>query len=131
MRRPALSTVVRYLRTLAPRLGLTDWHFEVEYLEMPSNWARVVASPGKSLASMEVSPSLFRESAAEQRQTFVHELLHVHLFPMEWSFESAARELGLRARRVAVEVWAQRSEKACDDLARLLAPGLPLPPWCS
>ena len=130
-RRPANSSVLKYLRLLAGMIGLADWDIAVEIkADMTSAWWATCEVPsGKSFAQIEVSPSLFKESAEEQRQVMVHELVHAHLFPLVWSWESAVKELGPRARKVANEVWNERSERACDDLARVIAPTLPLPPW--
>lgn len=139
MRKPAASTVLRYLRELAGLMGLADWDIAVGPDPDPrvSVWtgeqyeplATVEVHREKSYALIEVADALYRESATEQRQALCHELVHIHLAPMDWSVQDLLGHVGVRAKRVAEATWEQRSERACDDLARLLAPSLPLPPW--
>ena len=81
------------------------------------------------MAVVSISPDFFTKPAGEQRQDAVHELLHVHLAPLDWSQYDLAEHVGVKAKRISLATWEQRSERACDDLARVIAPTLPLPPW--
>lgn len=131
MRRPAASTVAKYLRTLAAELGLAGWRLDVEHAESsPEHWATVAVERAQQVATVSVTPDLFSQPAADQRHYLVHELIHIHLAPLDWSHEDVTAGLSKRARELADATWRQRSERACDDVARLVAPGLPLPPWC-
>lgn len=130
MKRPAASTVLRYLRTLAAGLGLAHWDLELsDQPPKPDSWCDIGVHREASHALVRVDPVLFREPLAVQRQVFVHELVHVYLAPLDWSIADITAHLSESARSLALATWGQRSERAADDLAKLLAPGLPLPPW--
>ena len=129
-RRPADSTVLRYIRECARLLGLA--HLDLELSDEPCGddvWAHIRVHSQKSHALISLHPEFTRQPSADQRRYVAHELVHCHLAALDWSVADLVDGLGVRAKRVASATWEQRSERACDDLARLLAPGLPLPPW--
>ena len=131
-RPPSKRAVLTYLHTLAPHLGLTDWDFDLDTTtpaENPEAWAEIEVAKDKAFALIAFAPDLFTESPAEQRQVFCHELIHIHLAPLGWLTEEMFTKLGKTARGIAEASYARRLERACDDIARLIAPRLPLPPW--
>lgn len=130
MRRPSNKTVIRYLLELARGSGLAGWRIDIaEEPAAAEHWVSVSVERSQAVATLSLNADLFDQPPADQRHYLVHELVHVHLAPLDWSFEDAALSLGVRARRFAEGTWDQRSERACDDIARLLSPRLPLPPW--
>ena len=114
-------------------MGLADWQITLGTGTPQDDgldaYAAIAVQRESSSAEIVVSPLLFGGSASDQRQYLTHELVHIHLAPLDWSAADTAAGLSVRARRLAEAVWEQRSERACDDLARVIAPRLPLPPW--
>jgi hypothetical protein len=61
---------------------------------------------------------------AEQRHYIVHELVHPHLSPL-W-FHLEMQSSGDEGRRITIS-HISHEEYAVDDLARIIAPSMPLP----
>lgn len=135
MSRPRDTQILAYLGDLAVAVGLPTWTFEMD-ASPPTNrppdtvWATITINDESAQAILWVADDLFTRTPAQQRVTLVHELVHCHLEPLSWSFNQAA-ETGLPATalNIATHTFGQRVERATDDLARLLAPHCPLPPW--
>jgi hypothetical protein len=110
-------------------MDLAGWELELAGKTTKGEWAHIVVHRAKSYATVAIADSLFSEPGVVQRQAFCHELCHIHLAALDWSHEDSIEGQPVKVRRLARRVWDQRSEKATDDLARLIALGLPLPPW--
>ena len=124
--RPTKRAIAAYNTTLASALDLAHWRLIIEDGE-PSieALASVYSIPQKSLAWLTYATALFDEPRESQRDAFVHELVHLHLYPLWW----AATVHGTTLNKTAVTVLSLTEERTVDALTQLLAPGLPYPPW--
>jgi Zn-dependent peptidase ImmA (M78 family) len=68
------------------------------------------------------------KSRDSQRETIAHELVHVHLSRLSMFAEKIANQLGGQAEGLADEMVGHFLESATEELARVIAPFLPLPP---
>jgi hypothetical protein len=102
----------------------------------------ISADPPEADSILDISPqparhharvrvgTFFAESRQEQRQCAVHELVHLTQAELWWFVTSGTGQQALRPagldwvlERVVVEL-----EQQADELARLIAPRMPLPP---
>lgn len=118
----------RYLRFLAPRLGLGDWKIVV--------WAE----PAIAMSNAEVevrweahylriwfAPSFPQLSQADQRTACVHELLHVYIDPMGNTVKDFKPLLSPELYVAMYEQHERHLEVATETLAKLIAPMHPTP----
>ena len=70
-----------YIRAMADRLGLTDWHIVLkkEPPEDKDAGASVEAIEGRHLANIYVATDFRQLRAEEQRNRVIHELFHCHM----------------------------------------------------
>lgn len=69
-----------YVRELADRMQLRDWTISVVPNEPPGEkaLADILRTKGRRDARLRLSEQFLRESEEEQRDTIVHELIHMH-----------------------------------------------------
>lgn len=73
-----------YIRALADELGLKDWTvFLSEEPTAPGVGAEMETTYGRKHVTIRVSKDFLSEDLETQRQTIIHELLHVHINPIE------------------------------------------------
>lgn len=122
-----------YLRQLADLMQLKDWDIKLER-DRPEDkqaWASVEVCRQHATAWVRVFwPEFFEvRTPEEQRRDVVHELLHCHLDRIHHLVsmlcdihpEKQAGDFAKEQHRIEVEF-------VSDDLARVIAPYLPLPP---
>lgn len=129
---PAQTQVAleRYVAAVADSLRLGGWIIDVVAGDVGDDACAQVDAPyGQRRATVTLGPLFFTQSPQDQRDTVVHELLHLVLMP-SWQFveELLDAELPARASRVAWLGYTQQSEYAVDQLAAVIAPTLALPP---
>lgn len=119
-----------YIRTLANALLLADWEIAFDRSAADyGTWAQVTVCDVENHARVYVWwPEFFHRSLAEQRQSLIHELLHLHLdrpqrimTHLSEHNDDGVSQFARDAHRKEIEICVQR-------LARILAPHLPLPP---
>lgn len=117
-----LESLRTYLRTLADLMTLRDWRIDLDDRAADDgNCAQVTVTYGQKHARIWVCWDFAARSPEERRYTLVHELLHMH-FDLADRIAAHGLKKGQReAVRLALEV-------GVDDVARALAPHLPLPP---
>lgn len=71
-------------------------------------------------ASVHLGDSFWDETPEEQRETLAHELLHCHLYRLHRFVEDRLRKADITTAR-------QMEEIAIEQLARIVAPLLPMP----
>lgn len=117
----------RYIRSLANLLLLADWEIHLSR-ELSDAWASVSIKDVENLATIKLGAEWVQHSPDEQREYLVHELMHVHCdrpqrvmaqLAEQWSENSACQ--------FAKEAHRKETEILVNNLARLLAPMLPLP----
>ena len=131
--RPSNETRVAlnaYCRTMADELGLRDWTLIVNY-DTPTiaeENARVDVTYGRRVVTISWGETFWTETRAEQRQTVVHELMHIHLDAISAVSRSLAEQLGSFAYSVFSDNEHLQVELATDAIAEAIAHHFPLPP---
>jgi hypothetical protein len=124
------AALAAYVSEAARGLQLCDWALEVVLGDAGEDaCAKVDALYGQRRATITFGPQFATQSPTDQRDTVVHELLHLVLMP-SWQYidELLDAELGVRAARVAWLAYTQHVEYAVDQLAAIIAPSVALPP---
>jgi len=113
----------KYARDVADRMGLRDWEVRVsEHRPEKGIAARLHATEGRKYAWIAFGKCFYKLSPEKQRQTVVHELVHIHFTPMHLPlFDGMESEL---ARKFYVSAF----EYGVDAIADIIAPSMPLPP---
>jgi hypothetical protein len=109
-------------------MKLRDWEIRLHHEPCePDANAGVVCTLGQKLATIRLCDDFDGHTRTQQRNAIVHELVHVHLVPMRHGLGEIVNEQGAVG---SVIVIAHRSheEYAVEDLARIIAPHMPLPP---
>ena len=110
-----------YCRQLADILHLKDWSIDV-IEELPSGSDAIASCApvsGRKYAVIRLAEFFLTDTAAQQRHTLTHELLHCHFAPMMRLMESTD-SFG-NAEKLTMEYFV-------DGLADAIAPLLPMPP---
>lgn len=119
----------QYVRHLGDLLLLQDWELDISR-EGPSGnaWASINVCEVEDQATIKLGAEWGQHSPEEQREYLVHELMHVHTdrarrlvvqLAKQWNENSACQ--------FAEEAYRKENEILVNTLARLLAPGMPLP----
>lgn len=125
--------VGKYLRRLADKLELRDWTVHLMHAEPhnPNHGAAMEATYGQRHVRVWIRSDLFDYSPEEQRQTLVHELVHVHTSAMVAMVrETLPGQMAPGAHEVFEREFTRQMEHAVDAMAEAVAHHLPLPPWC-
>lgn len=120
-----------YLTDLAGRLRLTDWDIRLHRsLAEPGAWASVNATENQDSATVRLAwPEFFGETPERQREHLCHELIHcltarmcdvVDQLAGMWTENSGCQ--------FARTMFHRQEEVATENLARVIAPFMPLPP---
>lgn len=75
-----------YVRSLADSIGLKDWKIQISEAPPPNSdsaEASTWTAYGQRRAEIYLSDRFLGSSSEEQRDTVVHELLHLHFAPMD------------------------------------------------
>lgn len=125
-----------YVALMASQLGLRDWEVLIEWEPMEDCCAAVAPVYGQKRATLHFGPNFLNAEGAPgpaavatwQRQTIVHELIHLHLYPLtEGVSRTNAALLSEEAATVAGLALGQSCEYATDGLADAVAGFFPLP----
>ena len=110
-----------YVRQLADQFGLKDWAIEVP--ETPPDGTAIAATwmaYGQRLARIHLSDKFLCDTPEDQRDTIVHELLHLHFAAMD----------GLVTDWLEADkhkAYSRMFEYGIDAIAIAVSPRLPLP----
>lgn len=133
MSRKRFKKLGRWTRATADRLGLRDWMIVMEHVPLPvgeAHGAECFCRPGQKHATIKLRWDFPNWSPAEQRQTLIHELLHIHLYPVQHAVtqgSAAWRLLGDSAGDMLNNQIHWEVEHIVDRLACEIAPHYPLP----
>jgi hypothetical protein len=131
--RPSQATrkaLVIYCRTIADALGLRDWTLILDY-DTPAlvdEHARIDCTYGRRRATINWGASFWQQSRSDQRNTIIHELLHIHLDQPAAVVRDIEQQLGTFAFSVFNDNHHRETEIAVDALATAIAGRFPLPP---
>jgi hypothetical protein len=120
----------RYVRDLADRMRLRDWHITVttDPPDKENAAAQVVCTYGRKIAELRLSKEWAGYTPTEQRHYMTHELVHCHLdVPWAMVIDDMKGVIGNQAHEVLVWPFARAMEYAVDGLAEVIAPSMPLP----
>lgn len=92
-----------------PRLGLSDWTINCDYLSLEYEEARILRSDEQSYALIQVSD---RCPAPLVEYTVVHELLHIVLLDAEWWMKTDTPADSQELADEALEIAINRLAKA-------------------
>lgn len=118
-----------YVREMADLCGLRDWTFRVDEGE-PGNehWSgscEVVY--GRKYAIIRFAPGWADQAPEDLRNTCVHELIHCHVKPMEWTVNNTQDHLPPAMFGMLTAGYSDSEELAVDGIATAWAERLPLP----
>lgn len=121
-----------WLREAADKLELRDWTFEFKHQPASDHLAGTIESTyGQRVAELKLAASFRDLSADEQRDTLVHELLHVHRDGIRLYFDEVLPDLIGRPAFIAVtQTYRLLDELATDAISKAIAgyfPPLELP----
>lgn len=118
-----------YVDTLKPIMRLWHWRIDLgtESAAEGSD-ASLWMSDDYHTACLYFSPEWETFDRDKQRDAIVHELIHVHLARMGVCGKKIVAQLGGQAKELADEMQTHFLEAATEELARVIAPFLPLPP---
>ena len=117
----------RYIRQLGDLLLLRDWELDLSR-EFSSAWASINTKEVENQATIKLGAEWEQHSPDEQREYLVHELMHVHCDRPARVVAQLADQFGEEgACQFAREAHRKEIEILVNNLARLLAPTLPLP----
>lgn len=128
--RAALTT---YVRTLADALGLKDWKITIE--KEPSDDdcdASIQGVYGRRIGMLWIHRDFRTFSSDRQRQTLIHELLHLHFEPMRHHVENlleASTAVSPEMFDLVESVLSTGAEYGIDTLAEAIAPKYPPIRW--
>lgn len=126
------TVLTDYVRTIADLIGLRDWTFELQP-EFPADdaraaWCRPIY--GRRLAHIAFRANTPEDTAAEVRNTVVHELLHCHLAPVQCQIERDLEPwLGKGTDQIFFDSFKRNLEYAVDALSTAVGKHYPLIAW--
>jgi hypothetical protein len=121
-----------YIADLQGRMLLGNWDIVLRPEPPPAGdyaGAQVVFRDSTREVRMYLSGKFDGFTRTEQRRCIVHELVHVHLFPLAYhlGIQCGSHE-SEKVERECIECGhGSHEEFAVDDLARIIAPHMPLP----
>lgn len=120
-----------YVRDTADAMELRDWTIELMHDPCEDGAMATVNSPfGRKLARVWVCEDFRERSAEEQRDTIVHELVHLHLESAASMVRTDLEEhLGKQADKLFFDAWRRLFEYGIDGLSAAIAKHLPLIDW--
>lgn len=122
------TSTVEYTRQIAVAMGLGGWVIE-ESSEPASEGclAEIEATYGQRHAKLSLCKDWEQLSPEEQRDTIVHELLHVHLAHLTQLAHDIVESLDEGASKAAKVALALTEEYTVDAMANAWSPYMPLP----
>jgi hypothetical protein len=120
-----------YIADVQKRMLLAHWDIVLDRRSSENgSGASVTPRDGAHEAHIWVSAAFDSYTRDTQRHCIVHELVHLHLAPLGYHLEmQGGRKKGEENVRARIERGhTSHEEYAVDDLARIIAPHMPLPP---
>lgn len=128
-RQAGLDRMRAYVATLQPLMRLQQWDVRViEQIPDDDCFADCQCYQHEHMADFRLADRFFDASPDRQRQTIVHEMTHVVVEGWWRSTVNTTEGLNSIAQVWAMERNTYQMEMAVDQLSRIIAPHLPLPP---
>jgi hypothetical protein len=116
-----------YVRGIADQMRLRDWDIVLARDVCEGAGARITVTYGRRTAVIEFGYSFWTNGVVEQRQTIVHELIHIYLDDIDTVMRDAKDIIASDVFELTRQTVANRIELATDGLAEGIAPLFPLP----
>ncbi len=111
-----------YVRDLADRILLKDWTIILpDQVADQDNKAEIYVVAGQHHATIYLGYDFFEKDPEERRLILCHELIHCH-------FDRAARVAEGEMKKSRKRDFRMMVEYGVDDMARVIAPTMPMPP---
>jgi hypothetical protein len=123
-----------YIRTRADELGLRDWtlFLDDEELNPEDRLARATLTWGRKHSKIAVCEMFRRLTPEQQRETIIHELVHLHFVSSIHVISDDLQEchcLPDTVHGLIYKAFEHQHEYAVDGLAEAIAPKFPLIEW--
>lgn len=128
MTRAQKNALERYISEVQQIMNLGQW--KIELSDVPSEedaLAEIEVSENLWQAKIRVAHGFFKEKQDEQRDTIVHELIHVHTAGIERARDRMEKTLGDLAWPIFQASMENEVERAVDALAKVVSQSVPLP----
>lgn len=122
------SPLIEYIHDLALLLNLGHWQIKLSTKTAPDDSvATVLVIAGQQVAEIRVQSGFMDLPPEDIRSALLHELIHVHLWPLGEVVEHAGAALGSNAASILEAAHGLANERATDALSLAIAPFFPLP----
>jgi hypothetical protein len=129
MSRAAFDALGDYVRDVADRMGLRDWHFDLMAVPLADDdeaLACITCTYGRKRARISVCHDWNTLKPEDRRKAIVHELVHPHF---DSALDLVNRQIGNLVGNAAGEVFrashTERMEFGVDAMADVIAPLMP------
>jgi hypothetical protein len=120
--------VSSYIKVLLNEMHLWGWRV-ILHPDQPDteNDARISTCDDRKIAHLYLADDFFTFDRDQQRQTLVHEMLHLHESgPSDIVRKDLSKHLGQSTYDVVWANYARQCEFMVDELANVIAPFMPL-----
>lgn len=118
-----------YIATITSYLRLTNWHIGLSHAPATEPYqATVEPTFGRCCATVALCREWDDLDPETQRQTLVHELVHLYFYPAENVLTRAREQHGKAWVELMWTMHREQLEYGVDGMADIIAPFLPLPP---
>lgn len=127
-RRDPISPLGEWVAQALPILGLAHWRVRVSPAPASQDaWAEIEPHDQADDAELFVGWDLYKQTPERVREVLAHELIHLITCRADRTVESLEEPLGKLAWAAFESSYVDAAERAVDQIARLIAPLLPLP----
>jgi hypothetical protein len=117
-----------YVADLQAALNVANWKVSVarEASDVDA-WADINPHEQNHTAELRVSHDFWKQTPEQQREVLVHEILHLVTARLDQTVEALEDAMGKVLWAVFEPQYENATERAVDQLARIIAPTIPLP----
>ena len=119
----------RYVREIQLRLGRGETEVRIgEHHSDEGTYAQVNPHEQAAEAEIRFSPDFYNDTREGQRNTVVHEVLHLHFIGVDDVLHSWVDKLAPVDYAMLRRMMCRQEERIVDFMARIISPSMPLPP---
>ena len=129
MRRKDRKRLRKYIRWMADEMGLRDWTVSLAPDDFATEGAAadVLCLYGRKYLTIRLNRDFAERRLEQQRHWITHELVHAHLWSLDFTLNNASDHLPTAAFDLLQKCVNDNVEFAVDALAEVIAPHMPLP----
>ena len=117
-----------YVADLQAALNVSYWKITVARdASDVEAWADINPHAQAETAELRVSHDFWKQTPELQREVLVHEMMHVVNARLDQTIEALEEAFGKIAWAIFEPQYEDATERVVDHLAKVIAPGLPLP----